>query len=1664
MNLYFSQLQEDCKACYTVAKEARAKGFDPEIDVEIPPAEDLASRVENLVGPVGIAQKIRDMTKSQSSREMVAILIAKDIVKTGDFRTKDEAMDQAVRTGLAIITEGVLVAPLEGVSEVSIRQNDDGSDYLKIGFAGPIRSAGGTGQAVGVLIADVVRREMGIGRFKVRKNEIERYKEEFHLRKTSQYKPKDEEIENIVKNCAICLDGDGTEKKEVSGYRNLERVQTNQVRGGLCLVMAEGLCQKAKKIKKLVDALGIEGWDFISKLIKKEKKIEKKGPTTIFDYQPSPKTKYLRDVIAGRPVLSLPSAIGGFRLRYGRGRTCGLAAIAIHPASMFVAGEFLAVGTQVKIEFPGKAGAITPCDSIEGPIVELHNGSLMQVSSADQAKELKKKIARIIDLGEVLIPFGEFSENNHILMPPSFANEWWQQLLEIKLMEAGVGSEDTSDISRRMLDTNFSNSYLLSKHYGIPLNPAFNLFYHDLPPETLHFLGGFISERGTIIGSSDLPSTILPDASELERMAGETEESLRLEIKTDEGAGSIAAKEILCVLGALHETRENTIILAKYGEALTRCLGLTVGENGKISKSDEWESVFSDNQVKIDDEKVVGEWGPKKEIKYEDESHYLKVNDNKYWGDTLKLMGRLSGIDIYPRAPTRVGARMARPEKAHERKMKPAVHCLFPLGAAGTDRRSLKKANEVRRFSADVGRRTCPECGKFTFRYICPGCNTHTIHKGEVVIEKKILDFYTIYGEARKNIGMGSPPEAKGVKGLMSKFKTPEPLEKGLLRAKNEVFVFKDGTIRFDMTDVPLTHFRPREIHTPFQKLRELGYTHDMDGRELESDEQLLELKVQDILCSRRGMDYFFRATHFIDELLVRFYKLPAFYNLEKAADLVGHLVVGLAPHTSGGVLGRIIGHGNARVGYAHPFYHAAKRRNCLSGDTKVLLSDGTSSTLKGLFENAVSSIRAVDDVGTEMKDITGPEVISMEPSGGPLRRETIKNVIRTPSPDNWIEIRTRGGRHITASPYHQLFIHDHDNTKLSRMRAHSVKIGDSLVVPGHVDIGVENTDRIDLFDVLVKASVPDVMIRNTDGWMIETIIAAGGYKVVEDTLGMKGKALTNYAYRDSYPLEIAVRIAALTGKDLADMPLSVKLAAKWDTVEMKRFIEVNSEFCRFLGYYIAEGFCRISRGSFYQIGLSSSEKDIREDIVRCIKSAFGINPSLRGDVITLSGRLIAFLMRDIWKTGSRALDKRIPESFRRLPLSKIAHLLAAYMAGDGHVEKGRLTVKATSANLNLLRDIQLQLKRFGIHSKFRHERRRGGGVVREFYASRGKITPFFDSHSLIIRSTDARLFHDLVGIASKRKMDALKEVLPKERGRRAGRFGKHFLDPVSEVRMVAARDKHVYDIEVANTHSFLTEDLLVTSNCDGDEDCLMLLLDGLLNFSKSYLPGTIGGQMDAPLVLSTRLDPSEIDKEAHNIDVLNRYPVEFFDAAVRQESPKEVDDIMDKVAARISFPAQYEGFGFTHDTKDISEGITTTAYKTLGSMDAKINGQLNLATKIRAVNDSFVAAKVIESHFMPDMMGNMNAFSRQKMKCSACGMSFRRPPIKGACLSCGSKKLHLTVHRGMVEKYIKTSKKIAERYDLPEYTVQRIELIEKAMESLFNNDKVKQTGLWDFC
>ena len=129
--------------------------------------------------------------------------------------------------------------------------------------------------------------------------------------------------------------------------------------------------------------------------------------------------------------------------------------------------------------------------------------------------------------------------------------------------------------------------------------------------------------------------------------------------------------------------------------------------------------------------------------------------------------------------------------------------------------------------------------------------------------------------------------------------------------------------------------------------------------------------------------------------------------------------------------------------------------------------------------------------------------------------------------------------------------------------------------------------------------------------------------------------------------------------------------------------------------------------------------------------------------------------------------------------------------------------------------------------------------------------------------------------------------------------------------------------------------------NCDGDEDCVMLFLDGLINFSRSYLPGTRGGFMDAPLVFMTYINPNEIDKEAQNIDITHRYPLEFYEATEKYTKPKDLESIVETVSRRIGTCGQFENFGFMFDTDDINLGPSETAYTRLGGMIHKMEAHI---------------------------------------------------------------------------------------------------------------------------
>ncbi len=867
---YQQSILKNVNKGYQDALKARRRGIDAADIIEPKIAYDLADRVAKMHN-IDIADRLRALL-SQTTKEKAALKIAEEIAAgeygSGDLKTR---LDSAVRVSLAVVTEGVTVAPLQGISDVTIKSNVDASQYLSVSFAGPIRSAGGTEAALTMLIADHARKVAGLGRYLANSfdDETGRFVEELRIYEREvmgfQFKVLDEDVVKCISNLPVELDGVDTDPVEVVGHKNMRRIATDRVRGGTLRVMNDGLIGRSRKLLNLVETLNLDGWSWLKEL----KGAIQTGNEDAVHHRMS-------EVITGRPVLSMAKRIGGFRLRYGRCYNTGFATVGIHPAVPALLNYAIVVGTQIKMDVPGKASTIALVDTIEPPIVRLDDGKVIQVSTVEQAERTRPHVSKILYLGDMLISYGDFLENNTQLPPASFVEEIWGQQLRSKLTTMQVSDLDRERLIQMaenpLVQPSVDEAFEISKKLGLALHPKYSLYWDSLTIEEVLYL----KDRLT----SDM---LLPFDTKL--------------------------KDILERLGVVHSITHDQISLDDSNQAtsLRRLLG-----------------------------------GP------------AVVESN----NAIEFVNKTSGVLVMPKFSSAIAVRVGRPEKAAERKMKPPVHVLFPIGPKGGSTRDILKACKEDSFYTQIANRYCDSCRLPSIGTHCRVCgawamlrNLCVLCREEVEEGKKCarcgkegrtyssVNFPLKFAleQAKKKLGVDPQQPFKGVKSLMSTHRSAEPLEKGILRQKHGLHAFKDGTIRFDATNEPLTHFKPAWISVSIDKLRELGYTHDYLGRDLISPDQIVELMMQDVIIPRDSAKHLVNAAKYIDEELAKLYDLESFYNLSSLDGLIGHLIVGLAPHTSVGIVGRIIGFADSQVCLASPIWHSAKRRDC-DGDADSLM------------------------------------------------------------------------------------------------------------------------------------------------------------------------------------------------------------------------------------------------------------------------------------------------------------------------------------------------------------------------------------------------------------------------------------------------------------------------------------------------------------------------------------------------------------------------------------------------------------------------------------------------------------------------------------------------------------------------------------------------------
>lgn len=902
---YFKNLMKNVDIEYDIAINARSKGFDPVDKVESLIASSLAEKSVGLIssiysqfeGDVGkkISNRIIELEKEFGKLNIaVSFKIAEEISKEKycKFSSLLESIDAGIRVGFAYLTLGVVSSPIEGFTGIKIKKRINGGEYLAAYFSGPIRSAGTTATCVLLMLIDYLRETFGYEKYDSTEDEIKRYiieNQDYHNRVTNlQYLPSDFEIEFLAKNIPIEINGSPTEEKEVSNFKDLPRVETNKIRGGMCLCFSEGLAQKAKKGWRLLSELKknkfiSSGWDFLDEYIKiqdnkkKENKIH--GPL------------FLKDIVAGRPIFSYPSCSGGFRFRYGRNRTSGFSAVSIHPSSMIVLDGFLASGTQLKVEKPTKGSIVTSCSTIDGPIVKFKDGSVKKINGTIDENEVNN-IEEIIYLGDILFPLSDVVNRNANLPFPGYVEEWWSEELK-----SASNNQENLDV----YNVDLEKSVELSLKYNIPLHPSHIFYWTEIS------IDQFVSLINFLKFSSWDEGLILPYSDENFKEYADGKRALEL-------------------LGVEHSI-DNKKIFVKYGDSLL--------ENFGTNKNSNFKEYFSEYLEKIDKNKSV-----------------------------LENINLFSRFLIKNKAGDFIGARMGRPEKAKLRDIRGNPNVLFPHDKNSLrDSNIIDKKNIISNFpiffcencNKELIHNICDSCGKNSRRmYFCNLCNSvkrnqdcdmhgkcSSLYTRSVNVEGIINHALNNYGVDKNNFST----KVLGVGNINGEYGDFENPTKGILRSKYNLSVNKDGTIRYDATEIPITHFKPIEIGASIEKLISLGYKKDIYGKELNSLNQILEIMPHDIILpselknSGDSADIAFsNVANFLDELIEKMYKMDRYYNIKTKDDLIGQLVVCMAPHNCAGAIGRIIGFSRMQGLLASPFMHAAMRRDCDGDEASIML------------------------------------------------------------------------------------------------------------------------------------------------------------------------------------------------------------------------------------------------------------------------------------------------------------------------------------------------------------------------------------------------------------------------------------------------------------------------------------------------------------------------------------------------------------------------------------------------------------------------------------------------------------------------------------------------------------------------------------------------------
>lgn len=388
----------------------------------------------------------------------------------------------------------------------------------------------------------------------------------------------------------------------------------------------------------------------------------------------------------------------------------------------------------------------------------------------------------------------------------------------------------------------------------------------------------------------------------------------------------------------------------------------------------------------------------------------------------------------------------------------------------------------------------------------------------------------------------------------------------------------------------------------------------------------------------------------------------------------------------------------------------------CVDGDTLVQLENGGVISIRELFDKAYASKQkihrfddgmAVTDSGLKCK------VAALNLASLKIEWKDVKAFVQRTAPKRMLEISTKTGRQITATPYHPFFVSH--NARVEAMKADGIKKGLRIAVPRVLPVR-NSLEHISLLSV-ASAFGPDEGVyvpysSNLVGMLNKTVATHGTNN------------LASYTRSNGIATPVFQRLK--DGQALPSCYLPVLCAGIPSEINLERVLRsrvggamkvpesVDECLARFLGYVISEG--RVT--STAQVWFVNDDPAVIDDFIACSTKCFGLTPSVfsyKGDtkdVIIFSKTLARFLDKIFGLTiDGVSKTKVVPEQIFRSPDNVVSAFLAALFDGDGYfnlVEKRKRQtyIEYATASEELARGITTLLLRFGINALLRAKRK----------------------------------------------------------------------------------------------------------------------------------------------------------------------------------------------------------------------------------------------------------------------------------------------------------------------------------------------------------------------